>query len=159
MFSVTVYLLCVFYGVSVPPPSLSWVVPLHTQKKLATISLPFQLKKKENVTFRYFSLKYIAYFEVKCGCFVLDQEMLVISMKILDIISEITATAKNVWTEFVLKISKFHYLSQNSNSSIFCLLRKGTEPEGNIYIIEISLLCHKQRYSRTDVNKNLLLSM
>lgn len=53
-------------------------------------------------------MKYIAHFEVKCDCFVLDQEMFLISMKILDLISE--ATAKNVWTEFVLKISKSHHL-------------------------------------------------
>lgn len=32
-----------FYERSVPLSSLSWVVPLHTQKNLATISLPFQL--------------------------------------------------------------------------------------------------------------------
>lgn len=58
---------------------------------------------------------------------------------------------KNVWTEFVPKISKSHHLSQKRNSSIFYLLRKGTGPEGSI-CIEISLCCHKQIYSRTDVN-------
>lgn len=85
----------------------------------------------------------------------MDREMLVISMKVLDIISEITATAAtaiNVWTESTLKISKLSHLSQKSNSSIFCLLRKGMEPQDNIYIIEIVLLCHMQRCSRTDVN-------
>lgn len=85
----------------------------------------------------------------------MDREMLVISMKVLDIISEITATAAtaiNVWTESTLKISKLSHLSQKNNSSIFCLLRKGMEPQDNIYIIEIALLCHMQRCSRTDVN-------
>lgn len=54
--------------------------------------------------------------------------------------------------EFVLKISKFPHFSQNHNSSISCLLRRGMEPGGNSYIIEIALLCHKQRCIRTDVN-------
>lgn len=52
----------------------------------------------------------------------------------------------------MLKISKSHHLSQNRNSCIFCLLRKGTGPEGSICIIEMALRCHKQRCSRTDVN-------
>lgn len=81
--------------------------------------------------------------------------MFVISIKILDFISETTATAataKNIWTEFVLKISKSHHLSQNRNSYIFCLLRKGTGPEGSICIVETALCSHKQSCSRTDVN-------
>lgn len=101
---------------------------------------------------------------MKCDffCFVLDQETFVISIKILDFISKTTATAataKNAWTEFVLKISKSHHLSQNRNSCIFCLLRKGTGPEGSICIIEIALRCHKQRCSRTDVNGIKILQL
>lgn len=79
--------------------------------------------------------------------------MFVISIKITDLIYETTATAaKNVWTKFALKISKLHLLSQHRNSYIFCLLKKGTGPEGSICIIAIAFCCHKQRYSRTGVN-------
>lgn len=59
--------------------------------------------------------------------------------------------------EFVLKISNFPNFSKNSNSSNSCLLRRGMEPGGNIYIIEIALLCHKQRCIRTDVNEIKIL--
>lgn len=62
------------------------------------------------------------------------------------------SSKKYVWTEFVLKISKSHHLSQNSNSCIFCLLREGTAPEGSIFIIEIAVPCDKQIFTRTDVN-------
>lgn len=105
---------------------------------------------------------YMLWSEMWFLCFVLDQETFVISIKILDLISETTATAataKNAWTEFVLKISKSHDLSQNRNSYIFCLLRKGTGPEGSICIIEIALHCHKQRCSRTDVNGIKILQL
>lgn len=85
-----------FCRVNVPLLFLSWMVPCV----LKFNCLYFQLRK--TVMFWYFLLKNVTYFEVKCDffffCFVLDQDMFVVSIKILDFISETTPTAaKNMF--------------------------------------------------------------